>query len=157
MNEFISSINNSMGAVVKDKTGSKSIRCMMRIHNKGSEDAEDYTVLELKESKNTEDDDDQILTHQSKNSNEIFNLAFANNYLVLISTSKTNTTEQINNNDFKSGFSMVGFMNNEGKAGALETPKAFVMTESDKLKRFLKKDWISCYVRPIEKITTYLR
>lgn len=129
---------------------------MMRIHN-NEENENDYTVVELKESKSSEGED-QIINLRNQNVNEIFDLSFANNYLILISYSENVVLEDINKEDYYNNkFSFVGYITSKEKSNVLEIPKALIMTNYNKLKRYLKKDWTSCYVRPIEKITTFLR
>lgn len=128
----------------------------MRVHNKSGMEDESYTVLELKESKG-EGNEDQTLNYQNKNTNEIFDLSYANNYLVLISFSKDVDLNQINKDDYKNGFSIVGYLSSQDKVNVQETPKVLTMANDIKLKKCIKKEWIVCYVRPIDKITTFIR
>ncbi len=127
----------------------------MKVHNKAAED-EDFTVIELKESKGG-DNEDQFVNYQNKTTNEIFNISFANNYLVLITSSKDVDITHINKSDYKNGFAIVGYLSTQEKTNANETPKSLTVLDSSRLKRYLKKEWTSCYVRPIEKITTFIR
>lgn len=156
MNEYIANIKSSLQPIVRQSSNTKSVRCMMRIHNTSGNEEDDYTIIELKESK-SKDDNDQILSFQNKNINEVFDLSFANNYLILITSTKTIVKEQINGDDYKKGFAFVGYISSEGKSNIMETPKAFIIANYPKLKKYLKSEWASCYVRPIEKITTFLR
>lgn len=114
-------------------------------------------MIELKESKESEEDGEQIVSFQNKNANEIFDLSFANNYLILISFAKNISIDQVNSDDYKSDFAIVGYLSNQEKNNVVETPKALVMVNYAKLRKYLKKEWTVCYVRPIEKITTFLR
>ena len=127
----------------------------MKVCNKIGELDDDYTMIELKESK---EDDQQVVSFQNKNVNEVFDLSFANNYLVLISFSKEVDLDRVNKDDYKTGFSIVGYMSStDKKANIQEVPKAHTIINYANMRRFLKKDWNVCYVRPIEKITTYIR
>jgi len=127
---------------------------LMKVCNKIGELDDDYTMIELKESKEA---DQQVVSFQNKNVNEVFDLSFANNYLVLISFSKEVDLDRVNKDDYKSGFSIVGYMSSSEKANIQEAPKAATIINYANMRRFLKKDWNVCYVRPIEKITTYIR
>jgi len=128
----------------------------MRVHKKSGMEDESYTTLELRESKG-DGNEDQVINYQSRNTNDIFDLSYANNYLILISFSKDVALDKINYDDYKNGFSIVGYLSTQDKANVQETPKALTMVNDIKLKKFLKKDWTVCYVRPIEKITTFIR
>jgi len=128
----------------------------MRVCNKIGEMDDDYTMVELKESKG-DDEDQQMISFQNKNVNEVFDLNFANNYLVLISFSKEVDLDKVNRDDYRNGFSIVGYMSSSEKANIQEVPKASTIINYANMRRFLKKEWNVCYVRPIEKITTYIR
>jgi len=128
----------------------------MRVNKKSGIEDDSYTVIELRESKG-DDNEDQVLNYHNKNTNEIFDMKFANNYLILISFSKDVAIDQINKDDYKNGFSIVGYLSTQDKSNISETPKALTIVNDLKIKKFLKKEWTVCYVRPIEKITTFIR
>lgn len=156
MKEYISSINASLATMKRQKGNSKYVRCLMRVCQKIGELDDDYTMVELKESKGDEKDE-QMISFQNKNVNEVFDLSFANNYLVLISFSKEVDLDKINKDDYRNGFSIVGYISSKDKANVQEVPKASTIINFSNMRRFLKKEWNVCYVRPIEKITTYIR
>jgi senataxin len=157
MNEYVANIKSSLTSVLKDK-GSKSLQCIMKLFiQDGQEEANDFPMLLLKLKKKEIIDGDQLVSYKDKDQNELFDLAFAKHYLIIISSQKELKMEDINKENFKTGFTMLAYLNNQDRKNANEVPRAMIPFEFQKVKNYWKREWTECYVHPVEKMSTFLR
>jgi hypothetical protein len=157
MNEYLSNLSNCLGSTLRNKNKQTFLECAARVYYPPGEDEEDddaCCTIEVRLKKGPSNEG--LVSFQDKLENEVFDLAFAKNYIVLISTQKNVTIDQVNKEDFKKGVVCLGFLNNKEK-NIQELPKVLIPFASSKIKSLWRKDFIECYVLPIEKITTFLR
>jgi len=156
MNEYVCNIQSCLTTVVKESSKNKPMKCMMRVYHKNEDENEEFTVVELRERK-AEEADEPIIGVSDQNTREIFDLSFVKNYIIIISSHPKFTMKDINKDDFKNGFVLTAYLTNQDKLNAVESPKALLQVNYEKFKKYLRKDWVECYVYPVEKITTFLR
>lgn len=53
-----------------------------------------------------------MVSFDNNNTSDLFDINFAKNYLVILSSEPEISKKSINKEDFRSGFTMVGFLNN---------------------------------------------
>lgn len=157
MNEYVANIKQSLNRVVKEK-GSKSLSCIMKLFiEDGQEDTNDFPMMMLKLKKNDAKEGEQLVSYKDKDQNELFDLSFAKHYLIIISNQAEIKMEDINKENFKTGFTMLAYLNNQDKKNAVEIPRALIPFEFHKVRNHWKKEWVECYVHPVEKLSTFLR
>lgn len=157
MNECLYNVRSSLESLAEQKAKKKFIKCQIKIFKKDQLEEDDWTIFELREFQDNEHQGIPNLVYPQKNKNEIFDLSFANNYLVLISFSKDFTMGQVNNTDCNKELSIVGFLSSKEKTNLSEGPKVETFVNYSRIEQYFKKEWITCYLRPIEKIITSLR
>ena len=157
MNEFVSSVRSNLESISREGSETKSIECQMRLCEEIQGQEDGYATLEVKKPRDHEKSN-QIVSLQNKNSSEIFDLSFVSHYLVLISSNKRTHLSDINKSDYKNEFSFVGYLDNQDNTNSTRgSVRIMVATDQQRLKRYLKKEWSTCYIKPIEKITTFIR
>ena len=157
MNEYVSSIRSNLESLSREGSEVKSIECQMRLCEEIQGQEDGCVTLEIKKPRDHEKNN-QIVSLQNKNSSEIFDLSFVSHYLVLISSSKRIHLSDINNPDYKSEFSFVGYLDNQDNTNSTRgSVRIMLVTDQQRLKRYLRDEWSTCYIKPIEKITTFMR
>ena len=105
------------------------------------------------------------LKHPEKEVNEsndrkVLELTFSRNYLVLVSNQSNFPVELLSDRQFKNKkkFCFLAFMSNDDRKSVQDFPKLKSVLDIGSFKfNFMKMEWLSIYVHPVEKITTYLR
>jgi len=134
----------------------KPLKCYVRTV-KNETNNQDFTTLEIDVPDETENNDEKNILYQLKHLNEIFNASFANNYVVLISSSPQITLPEINASTYNKGIAFLGLLNSKDKTNCAEFPKVLTTKDSISVKQIFNKEWNLCYLRPVLKIVTFLR
>ncbi len=111
----------------------------------------DFTYFDLKHPEKEVD---------APNDRKVLELTFSRNYLVLVSNEKNFPVELLSDKEFrdKKRFCFLAFMTNEDRRSVQDFPKLKTVLNLESFKfRFMKSEWISIFVHPVEKITTYIR
>jgi len=142
--------------LLKQQSELKPLKCYVRmLKNEFNDD--DFTTLEIDVPNENENNDEKSIIYQLKYLHEIFDVSIANNYIVLISSSPNITLEEINKPIYTKGLAIMGFLGSREKSNCTEYRRILTTGNFMTLKQFFKKEWNVCYLRPIQKITTFLR
>ena len=157
LNEYVAEIDNSLQTLIDQAHKALPIACQVRICQGDADIDEDFICLEVKilEDKSH---DCAIMTQEGHKVNEIFDLTFSSNYLLLLSSSAEGISlDQVNAGNAEEGFSLMGYLNNsQGKRGMI---KVLTMAQTLGLQDCFKmtSEWTTCYIRPIQKISTAIK
>ena len=153
LNEFISIIQGSLESLIKNRKKSKYVKCLMKLN---VIENENIIFVDLKRKSNEED---SLIIKKNVEGNEIFDISFANNYMILISANEILDLSKVNNGLIKKAdFCLVGYMNaNDDNFKFRDSSRVQIHLDPKKVPINMKNDWTDCYIYPIEKITTFLR
>ena len=152
LNEFISIIQGSLESLIKNRKKSKYVKCLMKLN---IIENEDIIFVDLKRKSNEED---SLIIKKNVEGNEIFDINFANNYMILISANEILDLSKVNNGLVKKvDFCFVGYINANDNLKFHDSSRVQIHLDPKKVPMNMKNDWTDCYIYPIEKITTFLR
>ena len=151
LNEYISKITSSLEYLVKNRKKAKHIKCQMRLN---IAENEDIIFVDLRRISKEE----TLIITKSTEGNEIFDINYANNYMILISPNQNLELSKVNNGSIKkSEFCIVGYLSANDNIKAQESSRVQIHLDQKKVPSNMRNEWIDCYIYPIEKITTFMR
>lgn len=153
LNEYLSSVHASIKSSINEKTDSKIVSYKIAIDNDDQTEEDGFISLDLKRASQHGKTSPAGFKFQMS---ETTDFSDANNYLVLISSSRDVKLDLVNNSQPDGRFAIVGYLTSDSKLGS-EDFQRISIAKQFLTPRISQQDWTFCYIRLIDKVTTFVR